>query len=633
MRDNIRMIGRLITEEEYNVLNLPHYFTRVFCDINANNTITLKPLSQLPHNFKEIKKVLCQCDRLDFKLNELDIYNVEKMVEGQIIVFRPYCGKNDCYAYDQCYLPKNAYPSHIDDEYVAVPCFDLRSLNMSEKVFHNAVSGGNSIPIEPAVSDEIEDRTDFIFVKIKNEDEEGYKIYLYFNIQGLIIRNKASKIYIPDPEHHRVEFNFVDVMGVIDDVKDHIVFTPRKIYNKYIDSYNNREKNTMGVNIHENSVISKRDASTITEDKILTEQIELHEVEFLPNTIEKEGVKVGNEDILQKMKDVANEKQLIYSDEDLINFYVSSKASNFIVLAGMSGTGKSKLVQVYAKALGINEYDGLKFVSVSPAWTDDSDVLGYVDYKNMLYREADTELLTFLRKAANDRNHKYIVCFDEMNLARVEHYFSQFLSILEDDEDERRLIVYNNALKGNLYNSLVYPESIKIYNNVLLVGTVNIDESTFNFSDKVLDRANIIKLGMRPFTELQSILKDCELTERELSCLTELHGIINKSNPKIGIGYRIIKQMNNYIKNIPDNEIYSRKLAFDKLLVQRVITKLRGSEEQIMGLIGKIDKDENLSSSDIVNLLEKYNDISEFVCVKNELKNKAKELSLYGYSV
>lgn len=633
MRDNIRMIGRLITEEEYNSLNLPHYFTRVFCDTNANNTMTLKPLSKPPHVFREIDKVLCQCDRLDSSLNELDTYDVEKKAKGKIIVFRPYWGKNDYYAYDQCYLPKNAYPSHIDDEYVPVPCFDLRSLNMSEKLFHNAVSGANSIPIEPAVSDELEDRTDFIFVKVKNEDDDGYTIYLYFNIKGLTIQNKTSKIYIPEPQKHRIELNLVDVMEIIDDVKDHIVFTPRKIYDKYIGLYNSKEGENIGVTVDEKSLTLKQVSSTNNLDNILTEKVKLQEVKVLQNSIETEGVKVTNEDILQKMKDVAKDKQLIYSDEDLINFYVSSKASNFIVLAGMSGTGKSKLVKVYAKALGVNEYDGLKFVSVSPSWTDDSDVFGYVDYKNMLYREADTELLTFLQKAANDRSHKYVVCFDEMNLARVEHYFSQFLSILEDDEDERRLIVYNKALCGKLYNSSAYPESIKIYNNVLFVGTVNIDESTFNFSDKVLDRANVIKLGMCPFTELRSVLECCELTERELSCLTELHSIINKYNPKIGIGYRIIKQMNNYIKNLPKNENYTRKLAFDKFLVQRVVTKLRGSEEQIMGLIGKFDKDDNLISSDIVNLLKKYDDVSDFACVKNELKNKAKELSLYGYSV
>ena len=72
-------------------------------------------------------------------------------------------------------------------------------------------------------------------------------------------------------------------------------------------------------------------------------------------------------------------------------------------------------------------YNSIKFISVSPAWTDDSDILGYVDYRNMLYREADTELVAFLKRAADDKDNRYIVCFDEMNLARVEHYFSQFL--------------------------------------------------------------------------------------------------------------------------------------------------------------------------------------------------------------
>lgn len=333
------------------------------------------------------------------------------------------------------------------------------------------------------------------------------------------------------------------------------------------------------------------------------------------------------------MKAAAKEMHLVYSDEDLINFYVSAHSSNLIVLAGMSGTGKSRLIKVYAKALGLDKYDGIKFISVSPAWTDDSDLLGYVDYKGNKYREAATELVTFLKRAAENRDKQYVICFDEMNLARVEHYFSSFLSILEDPETERQLVVYNRSLAGVLDNSNEFPATISLGDNVLFAGTVNIDESTFNFSDKVLDRANVIKLGMRPFTELKDVLEECCLSDRELQCLTDLHNMIRERNPKLGIGYRIIKQINSYINKIPEGVAFSRGNAFDRLIVQRIITKLRGSEEQLNMLIGKIDGNDKLVESDIMALLGKYKDVSEFTNVKLELKNKAKELMLYGYSV
>lgn len=92
-----------------------------------------------------------------------------------------------------------------------------------------------------------------------------------------------------------------------------------------------------------------------------------------------------------------------------------------------------------------------------------------------------------------------MVVFDEMNLARVEHYFSQFLSVLEMKPDSRKIKLYNKELESRMYNNEKYPSSITIKSNVLFVGTVNTDESTYQFSDKVLDRANVINLKMIPF--------------------------------------------------------------------------------------------------------------------------------------
>ena len=98
-------------------------------------------------------------------------------------------------------------------------------------------------------------------------------------------------------------------MEIIDDVKDHIVFTPRKIYDKYIGLYNSKEGENIGVTVDEKSLTLKQVSSTNNLDNILTEKVKLQEVKVLQNSIETEGVKVTNEDILQKMKDVAKDKQ------------------------------------------------------------------------------------------------------------------------------------------------------------------------------------------------------------------------------------------------------------------------------------------------------------------------------------
>ena len=159
-------------------------------------------------------------------------------------------------------------------------------------------------------------------------------------------------------------------------------------------------------------------------------------------------------------------------------------------------------MQCYAKALGLVD-DAFHMIPVRPNWNDDSDLIGFVDSMHMVYRPSDAGFINILMEACQERNENklYIICFDEMNLARVEHYFSQFLSILEMPEKSRILRLYASEYESRLYNSDKYKSTIKIGNNIRFIGTVNIDESTFHFSDKVLDRANVINLDIIPYTE------------------------------------------------------------------------------------------------------------------------------------
>ena len=195
---------------------------------------------------------------------------------------------------------------------------------------------------------------------------------------------------------------------------------------------------------------------------------------------------------------------LSYSLKDLINFHTAMKSSNLVLLAGMSGTGKSKLVNAYRRALGLDS-EQFTFISVRPSWTDDADLIGYADTLNMVYRPGDSGLVNVLKQAEKEEDKLFIICFDEMNLARVEHYFSQFLSILEMEPGQRQLRLYNDELANRLYNSAQYPPSITIKKNVMFVGTVNLDESTHHFSDKVLDRANVIELDVLNFDLLMDV--------------------------------------------------------------------------------------------------------------------------------
>ncbi|MFD1428803.1 McrB family protein [Lacticaseibacillus mingshuiensis] len=352
---------------------------------------------------------------------------------------------------------------------------------------------------------------------------------------------------------------------------------------------------------------------------------------------------------------------LHYALKDLINFHTAMESDGLVILSGLSGTGKSKLVNAYAQALGIvhsgHSSKQLCFVPVRPFWADDSDLLGYADMANNVYRPADSGLVDVLIDASKNQGRMYIVVFDEMNLARVEHYFSQFLSVLEMSPQSRYISLYNPKLASRLYNSESYPAQVQIHNNVLFVGTVNTDESTFQFSDKVLDRSNVISLHILPFnqhyakvsqsskpdtdengdSEITSLIyrnlssKDLQmpLTDQEKSLLWDLHQALNKQDRNYGIGWRIVAQIDSFVKNLPSfPDGVSREEALDLQIVQRVLTKVRGSEEQLKELLG-----DDTTTGSLAEVLDKYSGLYKFTASRELLEQKARELKLYGFTM
>ena len=328
-----------------------------------------------------------------------------------------------------------------------------------------------------------------------------------------------------------------------------------------------------------------------------------------------------------------------------------------VILSGLSGTGKSAIVDIYARALGINnttnpDENRLLFIPVRPSWNDDSDLLGYVDLVHMVYRASDSGFVDFLVRAQKEENKDkiFMVCFDEMNLARVEHYFSQFLSLLERPTNQRELQLYDKQYSGRLYNSAEYPYRIKIGDNVKFIGTVNIDESTYHFSDKVLDRANIIQLdvlnysnswekkkygssvnvnwSMNDYNSLTVIGSDEDMT-RVHQLLWDIHMMLHSVNSKYGIGPRIVKNIDLYLWNLPKSNIggFSKDTGIDLQIAQRVLTKVRGPENQL----GEILDERN--NNNIYHIFDKYNDLSEFKLCREIVIQKQRELESYGYCI
>lgn len=200
-------------------------------------------------------------------------------------------------------------------------------------------------------------------------------------------------------------------------------------------------------------------------------------------------------------------------------YITAIKSKPFLLLAGISGTGKSRIVRELARACWYehteeyNEHKPKNFemVQVKPNWHDSSELIGYVSRVSGKSEYIIGDFLKFIVKAWNDPDVPYFLCLDEMNLAPVEQYFAEFLSVMESRKNVSGKIVTDAIVKkskDDWYRVLISEltndkklqdqflnEGISIPQNLIVVGTVNMDETTFSFSRKVLDRAMTIEMN------------------------------------------------------------------------------------------------------------------------------------------
>ena len=200
------------------------------------------------------------------------------------------------------------------------------------------------------------------------------------------------------------------------------------------------------------------------------------------------------------------------------NILLAIKTKPLILLAGLSGTGKSRLVRTLAfnscnkdsLRNDLNKPGNFEIIPVKPNWHDSSELMGYVSRINK-EKYITTSFLKFIAKAWRNIEVPFFLCLDEMNLAPVEQYLAEYLSIIETRQVRGNEIVsdyliskasfenqdlYNQILvELNLDNNIKFSEGISIPNNLIVIGTVNMDETTHSFSRKVLDRAMTFEMN------------------------------------------------------------------------------------------------------------------------------------------
>ena len=183
--------------------------------------------------------------------------------------------------------------------------------------------------------------------------------------------------------------------------------------------------------------------------------------------------------------------RMYYTLETIRSFIAGMACSRFVILEGLSGTGKTSLPKYFAEYIGCD----VCFTSVQASWKDRSDILGY--YNDFTQKFKETPFLRSLYSASYTTDEVNLMVLDEMNLSRIEYYFADFLSVLELDPSKWNIELMPESTIGKLPEHLVNGCAVEIPQNTWFVGTANKDDSTFTITDKVYDRAVIIDFAGR----------------------------------------------------------------------------------------------------------------------------------------
>lgn len=282
------------------------------------------------------------------------------------------------------------------------------------------------------------------------------------------------------------------------------------------------------------------------------------------------------------------------------SFVVSLATKRFVILSGLSGSGKSRL------AIGLGEWFGnnqLHVEAVRPDWTSPEALLGA---ENASSESADARyawqvprVLEFILRAARNPRAPYLLLLDEMNLAHVEQYFADVLSGMESGQP----VVPNLRLESGFWRMPVMDaEYLSWPSNLFVVGTINVDETTYTFSPKVLDRANTIEFRVLPsalhndYRQMRRVERgnadlvatflarsrgqDPHWDEKDVfvSRLKQLHELLYEHD--IEFGHRVFREALRFGALLSDAGEPSETAALDLVIVQKILPKIEPAPEQ-----------------------------------------------------
>ncbi|MDY8109407.1 hypothetical protein U0C82_09670 [Fulvimarina sp. 2208YS6-2-32] len=284
---------------------------------------------------------------------------------------------------------------------------------------------------------------------------------------------------------------------------------------------------------------------------------------------------VAFDDLLRHFRNDEQLKPLVFSDSQihLIHAaFLAAQGKRFVLLAGLSGTGKTSMARGYAKAyceaLGLSYQAHYEQVAVWPDWTDPSGLLGYVNPLANPPIFQETRTLRLLLAAANNPDRPYFLCLDEMNLARVEHYFAPFLSAMEGRDGKLTIHTGRDPVD-------VIPPYIIWPPNLFIFGTVNMDETTYPFSDKVLDRAFTFEFWE---VDLEQWASTAIATGKGADALNYVLPVLGSLTDALmparrHFGYRTCDEVLGFVSAFPES---ARSTGLDAAVLAKILPKIRG---------------------------------------------------------
>ncbi len=364
---------------------------------------------------------------------------------------------------------------------------------------------------------------------------------------------------------------------------------------------------TGGAGIGSESTVRKAEQLDVSE-KVFPGLVSI-DVKYEGFEIEKvESDDISLDELCVRFRNYLAKVEKLYYELDTIRFFISGLAtSHFMILEGLSGTGKSSLPRYFAKFVKAN----VLFVPVQATWRDKTNLLGYFNDFSKTYSE--TEFLQALYEASYNKDQINIFVLDEMNISRIEYYFADFLSVLEFPKEDWKLklmqLPYEFIPPVKLEGGFV-----QIPENSYFIGTANKDDSTFTITDKVYDRAITIDFDDKnvPFTvtedvqpislshsKLSSLFNTAlsnqsyHMNESDFAKFNEITDYINEEF-SITFGNRILNQITNLVP------VFvacggTKEDALDFLLSRKVISKIEGRFEDyvkdaLKGLLELINK-------------------------------------------